>query len=417
MYKRILAVNRADCALRLIQACHLENIQVFLAAARDDETSEACKAADGVIFTGLSRDAYTNEDDILEAAIHCNCEAILPGWGFLSEEYAFARKCRLMGFHFIGPSSEHLQIFGDKLKTIQVLASTFEQPQTAISCALPDAQNRIQDEIKGPIMLKCRFGGGGKNISRFDSFSAFKQRLVLLNKTHTAAQYFAEPAVDNARHVEFQYFGDGCGNVVLLGARDCTLQKFHQKYFEFSIDLADSPKLQQLAERIRLRLSQIKYASWGTVETLVKPDNSVQLLELNPRLQVEHGVTEMASHIDIVRSAIRTSCHGKLSICPQYEHSGCDSACEFRLFARSTGTIRKIGFSDFSWPEHRFTGDPEYRIETAYREGDNISGVYDGLIARFILSGHKSEIRGKMQNWLDGFKLDGIDNNLIDLPE
>ena len=414
MYKRILITNRADCAVRLIQACHNENIHACLAASRDDAQNIACQMADDVIFTGLSRDAYTNQDDILEAARKFACEAILPGWGFLSEDYAFARRCRLMGFHFVGPSSKQLQIFGDKLKTIQLFSDLFERPQTAICCGLPDADARVRQEISGPIMLKPRFGGGGKNITRCASFSEFCQQLEILRKTHSESLYFAEPAIDNARHVEVQFLGDGTGNVLFLGARDCTPQKFHQKYFESSIDLLNAPEFASLAERIRSKLAIIRYKSWGTVELLIA-DDRMHMLELNPRLQVEHGVTELVSGIDIVRSALRTECTGRLELCQSAVINENCASCEFRLFARSAGTLKKIGFPGFVWPNHPFSENPDYRIESAYRIGDSINGAYDGLIARFILRTQNSGIRDKMRKWLANLEIEGLDHNLGDL--
>ncbi len=413
MYKRILVANRADCATRLIQACHLEGAQAYVIAARDDARIAANSDADGIVYTGMSRDAYTNQDDILEAARQNACEAILPGWGFLSEDFAFARRCRLMGMHFIGPTPCHLQFFGDKYKTIQILSPK----QTAISCAAPDFMTAIREQIHGAAMLKCRFGGGGKNIHLIQSLAELQAQLERLQTLHVLTQYYVEPAIKNGRHIEFQYLGDGQGNVLYLGARDCSWQKNHQKFFEAAYSLSESPKLQELSEQFRQKLAEIHYLSWGTIELLVENDDSVHVLELNPRLQVEHGVTEMTSHIDIVRSAIRISCSNRMELCMLNAQNDTESACEFRLFARSTGILQKIGFCNDSWPKHPFCENPCYRIESAYHQGDEINGAYDGLIARFILSGHKTEIRDKLRKWLADFELAGVENNLNEIPE
>lgn len=409
MYRKILIANRADCAVRLIRACHREGIKTVLISARDD-INAAHDIADDVIFTGLSRDAYEAQDNILEAAKCTACEAILPGWGFLSEDYAFARRCRLLGLHFIGPTTRQLQIFGDKLKTIRFFHNSEKQNQSVIDCSQPQELKNLQ-QMKAPWMLKHRFSGGGKNIARFDDMTSLQNRLNALQSSNAVWQYFIETAVSDARHIEFQYFGDGCGNVEFWGARDCTPQKFHQKWLEISCSLAEHPDWIKLAETTRQKLAVLKLKTWCTAEFLIGQNGICHFLEINPRLQVEHGVTEMTSGIDFVRSAIATSCAGQMQIVPR-DAPEVEEALEFRLMARSTGQIQNIGFIGQSWPPL----EESYRyVESAVKSGDRFSGVYDGMLARFICGGSKNKTRDKMLNWLDAFSLEGIEHNINDL--
>ena len=304
MYKRILIANRTDCALRLIRSCHELGIQAFVISARDDANEMLRQSADGLVYTGLSRDAYLSEANILEAARHFGCEAVLPGWGFLSENAAFAQSCRLAGCHFIGPTNRQLQLFGDKLQTIALLQKAFPEPHPSIPC---DSQRMTEmlEQMSGPFMLKNRFGGGGKDIFLYKNLSELLAKLNTLRISGTLRNYYIEKACvgPGVRHIEFQFFGDGKGNVYFLGARDCTPQIHHQKYLEKTIDITQSSQMTEICSRVQDILQKMHYQSWGTVECLYAEDGKCQLLELNPRLQVEHGVTEMIQNVDLVCKA------------------------------------------------------------------------------------------------------------------
>ncbi|MBO4349359.1 MAG: hypothetical protein J6A01_00235 [Proteobacteria bacterium] len=412
MYRKILIANRADCALRLIRACHDMGIQTVCIAARDDCLKAVQAQADEIVFTGMSRDAYTNEDDILEAARQTGCEAILPGWGFLSESFAFARRCRLMGIHFIGPTSEQLQCFGDKWTTIEKLADVTGYSHAAIRCDDSIGMAALERAPFTPCMLKWRFGGGGKCIELCNHRLDLHNAIERIEKTQFLSSYYMEPAIAGASHVEFQCFGDGCGNVEILGFRDCTPQVRNQKWLEISIDPNDYPDLQRIAQKLTRRLGEMRYLGWGTVEFLVEPNGRAHLLELNPRLQVEHGVTEMSRGIDMLRNAIALSCSRKHS---EWDWHPWREAVEFRLYANNTGLIENMGFEGYEWPLFPVPDHCECRVESAYRTGDVLNGIYDGMTARFILSTDKGMACGKLKEWLRTFKLEGIEHNLSDL--
>ena len=306
-----------------------------------------------------------------------------------------------MGLHFIGPTSRQLQSFGDKLATLTALLGRL--PDGTVPCGDPDARERLS-RLGGPFMLKGRYGGGGKNIERFATYHDLARRLDVIDETHALQRFYVEPAIEGASHIEFQVFGDGRGEVHIVGARDCTPQRRHQKYLETSLEIESLPAefLAQM-ESVRARLCAMRYQGWGTVEFLVSPGR-IHLLELNPRLQVEHGVTEMTAGIDLVRTAMRMSCFGALepvSIPVEGRH-----AIEFRLFAETTGTIRAIGFDGYAWPDFPTPPGAHCRVETAYRSGDRITGIYDGLIARFLLATDAPNARAMLDAWMARFQME-----------
>ncbi|MBR4986470.1 MAG: acetyl-CoA carboxylase biotin carboxylase subunit family protein [Proteobacteria bacterium] len=407
MYRRILIANRADCAVRLIRACHEEGIEAYVITSRDEQARLAHALADGVICTGASMDAYLAEDDILEAARLHGCEAILPGWGFLSEDALFARRCRLAHIDFIGPGEGHLWAFGDKLETVRLLSDTRQHGVMTAEEALADLGS-----VPMPCMLKGRFGGGGKQVTRMTERESLGVRLSALRDMSRLRDYYVEPYIDG-RHIEYQVMGDGCGHVHVLGARDCTWQNGHQKYMELSYEDADQAALRAARDGVCVRLSELGYRGYGTVEFIVDRDGGAHLLELNPRLQVEHGVTEMTSGIDIVRTAIRLAWSGRYE--PVAVPANVEEAIEFRLFARGTGRIGRIGFDGYDWPGYPQPEDALGRVETGYACGAEISGVYDGMIARFILGAPLGKARACMQKWLSGFVVEGGRHNLNDL--
>lgn len=411
MYKTVLIANRADCAARLIQACQKLHIRTVLIAARDECAVLPLRAADEVIDTGFSRDAYTDADNILQAARQSNAEAILPGWGFLSEEMSFARRARLMGLHFIGPSDAQLQNFGDKKKTLDLLLPLLGLNQAAL--LLDDAFSWEKlSPISPPWMVKGRFGGGGKQVEKINDINALKERIRVIRQQNNGAYFFIEHAEESARHIEFQIFGDGKGVVHLLGARDCTAQCHCQKWLEFSVDWRAQASLCAFAHKVEQALGEVKYSGWGTVECLWnEARDDIRLLEINPRLQVEHGVTEMSSSIDLVEAAL---VHGSSGCDPFSSFSGCGEcfSVEFRLFARGTGKL-SIGFDGCEWPHHPFEADAAYRLETGYADGSEISGVYDGMIARFLVSG--AEAFSKLKRWVSALHVSGVETNIHDL--
>ena len=259
-------------------------------------------------------------------------------------------------------------------------------------------------------MLKPRFGGGGKNISFLRNHEDLLDAVSRLKALKQSTSYFVEHAVDpsTCKHIEFQYMGDGHGHVECLGGRDCTPQVNHQKWLEYSLCLENRPDLKQLSQNLKTILSTLQYQSWGTVECLVEETGHVQLLEVNPRLQVEHGVTEMDRGLDLIEMAIYTSCYGKLPEPAMLPDT--DQTLEFRLYARSCGRLEKFGLDK----DIHMDNQTHFRMETAYSRGDEISGVYDGMLARFIIK-HPLNRLDALKSILLNFQIEGIEHNLSDL--
>lgn len=411
MYRRVLVANRSDCALRLIAACHKLGIQAVVIAARDDANALIASKADHVVMTGRSREAYTAQDDILEAAVRTDCEAILPGWGFLSEDPYFAQRCRLLRRHFVGPKTPHLALFGDKLATLEKLAPAIGLPNHAVSLADVDFEEKCAS-LSFPLMLKRCTGGGGKDVyfcENRKSLDAYRANFLPSDRPR---DYYVEPAIWGAQHIEFQILGNGNGEARVIAARDCTAQVRQQKWLEKSFDIAAHPWASEIVDKASSYFGSIQYIGLATLECLYEASGALHLLEINPRLQVEHGVTEMTHDIDLVEASLRLSC-GETQI--SYGRDTGLESLEFRLYARSSGRIDDIGFSAHKWPDHPFAGDPNYRLESAAYNGLDISGIYDAMLARFIVRAPKGQALTKLKSWLEHFHIKGLTHNLPDL--
>ena len=399
MYQKILIANRADCAMRLIKGVHDVGAKAVLAIALEDVLPRVREAADALVTTGASRDAFLHRENLIEAAKQHHCEAILPGWGFLSEDPWFAQQCRLAGIHYIGPSSSHLVIFGDKFETLTRLCPALELENRALLCSSPEFEHRLLALSGEAWVIKRRTGGGGKGVFLCDSKDMVFKTLAGLLQSERADQFYVEPRIWG-RHIEFQIFGDGRGRARVLGIRDCTPQIRCQKWLERHIPMDAEPWLAPFAAKIERIFSAWQYKSWGTLETLVDEGGHVHLLEVNPRLQVEHGVTEMATGLDLVRMAIELEYSGTCEALNHLSAAPYPDAMEYRLFASQPGPVTLPVFEGYAWPHHPFERDPDYRLETGYMPGDTMTGVFDGLLARFIVRSRQRDADIKLKQWV-----------------
>ena len=413
MYRKVLIANRADCAYRLMRTCRYLNIETVLVAARDEPASLALMQSDSVFYTGMSRDAYLNEDNIIDVARETGCEAILPGWGFLSESYRFARRVRLSGMDFIGPRESHMQIFGDKLTTLDVLVPKLHT-ENCYASNRNDIEGMVADACPSPWMLKGRYGGGGKAIELCHDSEELRRRMESLSARGEMQDYYVEKAISGARHIEIQLFGRGVLGTEIVGIRDCTNQQNHQKWLEYHLEATAIEGLGELSRRVAEAFSEMEYEGWATVEFLYETNGSFHLLEVNPRLQVEHGVTEMTRDLDLVDVALRWQCERRrCAPVSDAKAEGNVVALEFRLYAQSAGKLEVFGFDSMDWPDHPYRGSADYRVETGYVAGDSITGVYDGCLARFMTRARDcAQAFSKMRDWLKAFRCDGVKTNL-----
>ncbi|MFD3158573.1 pyruvate carboxylase [Haloimpatiens sp. FM7330] len=313
-FKRILVANRGEIAIRIFRACHELGIRTVAIYSNEDKCSLFRTKADESYLIGKNNspiDAYLNIDEIINLALNKGVDAIHPGYGFLSENPEFARKCSEAGIEFIGPTAEMMEKLGDKIKS-KLVAQSVGVP------TIPGVEKPIKNEneakefakiCKYPVMLKAAAGGGGRGMrivtNEKDLLSSFRSAKNEAKKAFGIDDIFIEKYLENPKHIEVQILGDKHGNVVHLFERDCSIQRRHQKVIEFApaLSLSEEKRKEICEDALKIARS-VNYRGAGTLEFLVDKHNNHYFIEMNPRIQVEHTVTEMITSIDIVQSQI-----------------------------------------------------------------------------------------------------------------
>jgi acetyl-CoA carboxylase biotin carboxylase subunit len=417
MFDKILIANRGEIALRVLRACKELGIATVAVHSTADAEAMHVKLADESVCIGPppARESYLNIPSLLAACEITGAEAVHPGYGFLSENARFAEILRDHGVAFIGPSPEHIRIMGDKI----------EAKRTAKRLGIPCVSGsdggitsdkealKVAREIGFPVLVKAAAGGGGRGMkvaldeaslsnalstARSEAKAAFGDDAVYLEK------YLAHP-----RHIEIQVLGDGRGNAVHLGERDCSLQRRHQKVWEESPSPAlNAESRARIGETVANAMRELKYLGAGTVEFLYE-DGEFYFIEMNTRLQVEHPVTEMVTGIDLVNEQIRTAAGAPLSITQKdvvFEGHAIEcrvNAENPRTFAPSPGRI------SYYYPP----GGLGVRIDSAIYQGYSIPPFYDSLIGKLIVHGKtRNECLSRLKRSLDEFVVDGIETTL-----
>src|SRR5690349_20369465 len=421
MFKKVLIANRGAIACRILRTVKAMGIGSVAIYSEADANAPHVRDADEACCVGspAAADSYLRQERILDAARRCGAEAIHPGYGFLSENAGFAAACEAAGIAFIGPTPEQMRQFGLK-HTARALAQQAGLPLLPGTDLLPDlpAALAAAERIGYPVMLKSTAGGGGIGMRRCDeareleeSFAAV-QRLAQGNFRN--AGVFLEKFVARARHIEVQIFGDGAGHVVALGERDCSVQRRNQKVIEES----PAPGLTDIARRelheAAARLGQaVGYRSAGTVEFVYDADAArFYFLEVNTRLQVEHGVTEEVGGIDLVEWMIRTA-GGEPPALASYHFAPRGHAIQARIYAEdparnfrpSSGLLTRVVLP------RRQAGGP--RVDAWIESGIEVTGFYDPMLAKIIVRGEDRDaaIAG-LAAALDAARIDGIETNL-----
>jgi acetyl-CoA carboxylase, biotin carboxylase subunit len=391
--RRVLIANRGEIAVRVIKACFDEGIESVLAVSQADEGSLGAQLADRVVVIGpaAAAESYLDVNRVVAAAKVSGCDALHPGYGFLSERPELAAACEEEGVIFIGPSAAAMRRSGDKA-TARALAKELEVPINEGSDVIEaEADARaVAAEIGYPVLLKAAAGGGGRGMRMVESedgmAAAFAQAHGEAEAAFGDGRLFLERYVRSARHVEVQVLGDAAGNVVHLGTRDCTLQRRYQKLIEEAPapDLQDALRAEIQDAAVRL-IAALDYTGAATCEFLVDPDRgSAGFLEINARLQVEHPVSEIVTGVDVVREMLRIAGGEGLSV-TQEEIEIDGHAIEVRINAES--------------PERDFAPTPgrlevwavpegtDVRVDTACFPGWTVPPFYDSLLAKLIGSG------------------------------
>lgn len=422
MFRKVLIANRGAIACRILRTLHRLNIASVAVYSEADRHAAHVEQAQESFLLGpaAASQSYLLGDKIIEIAKQCGAEAIHPGYGFLSENAAFADACAAAGIKFIGPTGEQMRAFGLKhrARELAVQANVPLLPGTALLSGVAEAITEAA-RIGFPVMLKSTAGGGGigmrlcRNAAELEENYASVERLSLAN--FKDAGLYLEKYVERARHIEVQIFGNGQGQVIALGERDCSVQRRNQKIIEETPapGLSDAQRQELLTVAERLAQS-IGYESAGTVE-FVYDDRAGQFyfLEVNTRLQVEHGVTEEVTGIDLVEWMLRAAA-GELSDLESLRPHPHGASIQVRLYAEdpyknfqpSAGLLTNVAFPAGT------------RVDTWVRSGTQVTAFYDPLLAKLIVKADtRDEALGHLKQALAQTRLDGIETNLGYLRE
>jgi len=388
MFEKILIANRNEIALRVIRAARELGIRTVAVYSEADRNALHVRFADEAVCVGppFARDSYLHIPNIISAAEITGADAIHPGYGFLAENIQFASAVRAHGIEFIGPSVEHLGMFGDKLSAKDAARKAGVPLLPGSTGSVVDVEEAVQvaASVGYPVLLKAAFGGGGKGM-RVVYDEAGLRRVYEITGAEAEAAFgnaavFIERFLDAPRHIEIQVAGDRHGNVIHLGERDCSMQRRHQKI----IEEAPAPNLDpKLRDRIRAAAVDLAascgYFTVGTCEFLVQGDEFF-FLEVNPRIQVEHPVTEAITGVDLVDLQIRMAAGEKMPF-SQDEITFSGHAIEIRVNAENPWTFRP---SPGQITGYNAPGGPGVRIDAAMHEGAMVQPFYDSLIAKLI---------------------------------
>jgi acetyl-CoA carboxylase biotin carboxylase subunit len=389
VFNRVLIANRGEIAVRVIRALHELGIEAVAVYSTADEGALHTRLADRAVCIGPApaSESYLRIPSVIAAATTTRCEAIHPGYGFLSENPAFAEACLDNELVFVGPRAETMARMGDKAAAKQemVAAGVPVVPGTEGATTLDEARSAA-DETGYPVLLKAVAGGGGKGMRTVrdpdELESAFQTAAAEAQAAFGEPGLYLEKAIVPARHVEIQVLADGQGGVLTLGERECSIQRRHQKLIEESPSPALNDETRAQMEDAAERAARaVEYENAGTFEFLLGPDRSFYFIELNARLQVEHPVSELVTGIDLVREQLRVAAGERLSTTGRAERNG--HAIEIRINAEDPAR----GFMPCPGRIERFRPPlgPGVRVDTHIEDGAVIPPNYDSLLAKVIV--------------------------------
>jgi len=417
MFRKVLIANRGEIALRIIRACHELGIATVAVHSTVDERALHVRFADEAVCIGpaRARDSYLNIPAIIASAEITGADAIHPGYGFLSENAEFAEICERCGVTFIGPTAEDMHRWGDKLRSRE-LARSLGIPLMTGSELLKDVADAVRQatDVGFPVMLKASGGGGGRGMKVIRSAEAMERAFPQARAEAEAAfkngDLYCERFVEEPRHIEFQVLCDGRGSVLVLGERECSIQRRHQKLVEEAPSVAITDEIRHdLSATIERALGESGYRSAGTLEFLMDERGDLSFMEMNTRIQVEHPVTEMVTGIDLVAEQIRIAA-GEEMTCPRGRLAPRGHAIECRInaehpvtFAPSPGLIT----------EYHPPGGAGVRVDSGVFGGWRVPAEYDSLLAKIIVHGrNRTEAIARMRRALDETIITGIHTNV-----
>ncbi|MCX6155731.1 MAG: acetyl-CoA carboxylase biotin carboxylase subunit [Candidatus Kapabacteria bacterium] len=407
MFKKILVANRSEIACRIIRACKELGIATVAIYSDIDENSLHTQLADESVHIGPSPAnlSYLNQDAVINAALSSGCDAIHPGYGFLSEKHSFNRKVRDAGLSFIGPEPEPMELLGSKVQSriIMTNAGVPVIPGMKSSSLNIDEFAEAADKIGYPVLIKASDGGGGKGMRIVHKQEDLKASVEAAIRESMSAfgseSVFLEKYIESPRHVEFQVAADNYGNAVYLFERECSIQRRHQKIIEETPSTIMDPDLRKIMGETAVRvIKATNYNNVGTVEFLVDKNKNFYFLEVNARIQVEHPITEMVTGIDLLKLQINLAAGEKMPF-TQDQLSQNGHAIECRIYAEdyennffpSSGKILYL----------KEPIGPGVRYDSGIFQGATISVFYDPILAKLITYGKdREEARHRMLNAL-----------------
>ena len=422
MFNKILIANRGEIAVRIIECAHELGIKtVAIYSTVDQESIHVLKANESFHLEGESAtDTYLNIEKIIEAAKLTKAEAIHPGYGFLSENYKFAKRCWDEGIVFIGPHPDAIQKMGDKIESKRLM---LEAGVPTVPGYDPQGQKMTEEivvreskKIGFPVILKAAAGGGGKGMRVVNDEShvwdAFQEASREAKSSFGDDTVFIEKYVDQPRHIEFQVIGDSFGNVVHFYERECSIQRRHQKIIEETPSPALTPELREKMGEAAVKAAKaINYNNAGTIEFIFDKNNNFYFLEMNTRLQVEHPITEVVTGYDIVKKMIKVAAGEPLPM-KQSDVKQRGHAIECRIYAENPDRLEfrpSIGILN----AFNLEVAVGVRNDTGFRTGDRVSVHYDPLLAKLITSGEdRTDALNKMYWALTNYSVLGVDTNI-----
>ncbi len=426
LFLKILIANRGEIAVRIIRACQEMGMLAVAVYSEADAGAMHVRLADRAVAIGAapSSESYLNTARIIQAALETGCEAIHPGYGFLSENAAFAESVRAAGLVFIGPPAQAIRAMGLKTEALALMRAA---GVPTVPGYYPDASRpmgnalggrtfqQAADQIGYPVLVKAAAGGGGRGMRVVRAASELAEALEAAQREAKNAfgdeSVFLEKYIESARHIEFQIFADSAGHTVHLFERDCSIQRRHQKIIEESPSpLLDTNLRAQMGAAAVEAARAVQYVNAGTVEFIVDADRNFYFLEMNTRLQVEHPVTEWITGLDLVKLQIRVATGEPLPF-SQNEVSQRGHAIECRIYAEdpSNGFLPSIGtISKAVEPTA-----PGVRIDTGIASGDTISIHYDPMIAKLsVLGTDRADAIARMGWALAHYQIEGLITNI-----
>lgn len=414
MFQRVLIANRGEIAVRIIRACRELGIDTVAVYSSADSDSLHVQFATESVCIGPAKaaDSYLNLNAILTVAKQTGCDAVHPGYGFLSERSDFARQCTELGLTFIGPSGDVMDKMGNKsaARELMIANGVPVVPGSDGALETAEAAMTVAEKIGYPVLIKASAGGGGRGMRRVDRpedlAAKFEEARAEAVACFGNGELYLEKLILNPKHIEFQILADRHGNVIHLGERDCSIQRKNQKLIEESPSKALSAQLREEMGQAAVKAAKAAgYENAGTIEFVVDQEGHFYFIEMNTRIQVEHPVTEMVTGLDLVREQLRIAAGLPLSL-TQEEVQLRGHAIECRINAENPSeNFRPCpGTTTFL----HFPGGPGVRVDSLLYNGYTVSPFYDSLVAKVIVHApSRLEAIRRMRRALEEMLLEG----------